>query len=388
VPLTVRTGPPGGRRFASTVPLLAVLVVGVIARAILVPITHGADFRVWDLASRATLNGVNVYAHHPAYTGGPYAYLPLFLYLEVPMQWLTVHTGVSFTVMGKLPIVAADLAATVLIIREVRRRGHGPRAEALAAALFFLNPVVLYNGAFYGRFDSVCVALFMLAFSAYRAARPATWRFALVYAFAVAAKTFPVFVLPWLVARGRATALRVLTACVGVVAALSAPYLLTSPHAFVRDLLYSADKLPGGLSWQVVLHGLPAAVQVSIGDVLLGAFVVVAIALAVLDDFAVASVAAMLLFLVFSKQVIEQYLVWPLPLLALLVVDERSRVALFLVAALTAAGLVVNAYYHPFGLQPAAINVAFAAMVSAGVARLLWTHRGGPTVPVAAPSVG
>ena len=107
------------------------------------------------------------------------------------MQWFTVHTGVSYTVMGKLPIVAADLAATVLIIREVRRRGHGPRAEALAAALFFLNPLVLYNGAFYGRFDSVCVALFMLAFGAWRSARPATWRFALAYAFAVAAKTFP-----------------------------------------------------------------------------------------------------------------------------------------------------------------------------------------------------
>jgi hypothetical protein len=388
VPLTVRTGRLGGLRLGNTVPLVAVLMVGLVARAILVPITHGADFVVWDLASRATINGVNVYAHHPAYTGGPYAYLPLFLYLEVPMQWLTAHTGVSFTVMGKLPIVAADLAATVLIVREVRRRGHGPRAEALAAALFFLNPLVLYNGAFYGRFDSVCVALFMLAFGAWRSPRPATWRFSLAYAFAVAAKTFPVFVLPWLLARGRATALRVLTACVGVIGALSAPYLVSSPHAFVSDLLYSADKLPGGLSWQVVLHGLPASVQVSIGDVLLGAFVVAAIALAFLDDLAVASVAAMLLFLVFSKQVIEQYLVWPLPLLALLVVDERSRVALFLVATLTAAGLVVNAYYHPFGLQPAAMNVAFAALVAAGVARLLREHRREPTTIVGAPGVG
>ena len=173
-----------------------------------------------------------------------------------------------------------------------------------------------------------------------------------------------------------------------MIGALSAPYLLSSPQAFVRDLLYSADKLPGGLSWQVVLHGLPAGVQVSVGDVLLGAFVVVAIALAFLDDLAVASVAAMLLFLVFSKQVIEQYLVWPLPLLALLVVDQRSRVALFLVATLTAAGLVVNAYFHPFGLQPAAINVAFAALVIGGVARLLREHRRGPTTRGAAPGVG
>jgi len=114
--LTVTSRPSSARPPGGTAPLLAVLIVGLVARAILVPITHGPDFVVWDLASRATLDGVNVYAHHPAYTGGPYTYFPLFLYLEVPMQWLTVHTGVSFTIMGKLPIVGADLLATLLIV--------------------------------------------------------------------------------------------------------------------------------------------------------------------------------------------------------------------------------------------------------------------------------
>jgi uncharacterized membrane protein len=362
------------RRLGST-PLAAVLIIGLVARAILVPITHGPDFVVWDLASRATLNGVNVYAHHPAYTGGPYTYFPLFLYLEVLMQWLTVHTGVSFTIMGKLPIVGADLLATVLVVMELRRRGHRGGAEALAASLFFLNPLVLYNGAFYGRFDSVCTALFLVAFHVYRPGRPATWGFAVAYALAVAAKTFPIIVLPWLLVRDRLTTVRVLIACCGIIFALSAPYLLTSPQAFVQDVLYSADKLSGGLSWQVIFHGLPTSEQLYIGDALLGGFLVTAIALAYVDDFAICSVAAMLLFMVFSKQVIEQYLTWPLPLLALLVVDERSRTPFFLLATLTIAGMVVNAYFHPFGLQPAPINVVLAGLVSAGVCRLLWTHR-------------
>jgi Glycosyltransferase family 87 len=366
------------RRFGAAAPLVAVLVVGVAARAILVPITHGADFVVWDLASQATLKGINVYAHHPAYAGGPYAYFPLFLYVEVPMQWLTIHTGVSFTVMGKLPIVGADLLATVLIVGEVRRRGRGGGAEAIAAALFFLNPLVLYNGAFYGRFDSVCVALYMVAFRAYRPGRPATWRFAMWYALAVAAKTFPIFVLPWLVTRGRVTALRVLVACGSIMAALSAPYLLTSPRAFARDLLYSADKLSGGLSWQVIFHGLPTAVQLSIAAALLVVFLVAVIALCLVDDFAICSVVAPLLFIVLSKQVIEQYLVWPMPLLALVVVTERSRSAWFLLASLTGAGMLVNAYYHPFGVQPAAINVVFAVLVCAGVVGLLSTDRRRP----------
>jgi hypothetical protein len=361
----------------TTAPLAAVLIIGLVARAILVPITHGPDFVVWDLASKATLNGVNVYAHHPRYTGGPYPYFPLFLYLEVLMQWLTVHTGVSFTVMGKLPIVGADLLATLVVVKEVRRRGRGPAAEALAASLFFLNPLVLYNGAFYGRFDSVCIALFLVALSANRPGRPATWGFAVAYGLAVAAKTFPIFVLPWLLVRDRMTAMRVVIASGGVLFALSAPYLLTSPHAFVTDLLYSADKLSGGLSWQVIFHSLSTGEQLAIGDALLGAFLVASIALAFVDDLVICAVATMLLFLIFSKQVIEQYLTWPLPLLAVLVVDRRSRTALFLLATLTIAGMVVNAYFHPFGIQPAAINVLFAGLVCAGVGRLLWTSRRG-----------
>jgi hypothetical protein len=167
----------------------------------------------------------------------------------------------------------------------------------------------------------------------------------------------------------------VLTSCCGIICALSAPYLLTSPKAFVRDLLYSADKLSGGLSWQVVFHGLPTVEQLYIGDALLAGFVVAAVALAVVDDLAICSVATMLLFVVLSKQVIEQYLTWPLPLLALLVVDRRSRTALFALTTLTIAGMVVNAYFHPFGLQPAPINVVLAGLVSIGVGRMLATQR-------------
>jgi hypothetical protein len=365
----------GGGRLAGVGPLAAVLSVGVVARAVLIPITHGPDFTVWDLASRATLDGVNVYAHHPAYTGGPYSYFPLFLYIELPMQWLAIHTGVSFTILGKLPIASADLLCTLLIVGELRRRGCGRRAQSLAAALFFLNPLVLYNGAFYGRFDSVCVALLMIAVSAHRAGRPLTWRFSLAYALSMATKTFPVFLLPWVIRRGRIGAARVVVTVGVVLFVLAAPYIITSPGALVADLLYSADKLPGGLSWQVVLHGLPAAAQVDIGDVLLGVFVVAAVGVALVEDLTLATAATMLLFLVLSKQVIEQYLIWPLPFVVILATGRGSRPALLLVAELTAAGMLVNAYFHPFGLQPAVVNVVFAAALSATLARMLLTER-------------
>ncbi|HSP65988.1 MAG TPA: glycosyltransferase 87 family protein [Candidatus Deferrimicrobium sp.] len=367
--------PRARRRLRRLGPVGGVLVIGLAVRAVLVPITHGADFTVWDLASRATLDGVNVYAHHPAYSGGPYSYFPLFLYIELPMQWLALHTGMTFTVLGKLPIVAADLGATLLIVGELSRQQASERAQAIAAALFFLNPLVLYNGAFYGRFDSVALAFLMLVVSL-RHAKPAVgWRFALAYALAVAAKTFPVFLLPWLLRLERRGAPRVLLSVAIVLLAISAPFIITSPSAFATDLLYSADKLPGALSWQVLLHGLPAGVQVGIGDVLLGVFVAAAIALTSTEDLTVAGAVVMVLFLLLSKQVIEQYLIWPLPFLVLLAVGHRSRSAWLLVGELTAAGMLVNASFHPFGLQPAALNVLFAIVVAATLARLLATER-------------
>src|SRR5581483_4113606 len=132
-----------------------VFLAGIIIRAILIPITHGNDFIVWDLASRATLAGSNIYAHHPrGYPGGPYTYPPLFLYSELPFQWLALHLGVSFVILGKLPIVAGDLLTAALLAAYLARRGYDERTVALGAALYFLNPLVLYNGAFYGRFDA------------------------------------------------------------------------------------------------------------------------------------------------------------------------------------------------------------------------------------------
>jgi len=348
-----------------------VLAIGLLARAILLPITHGQDFTVWDLASRATLRGVNIYAHHPAYTGGPFAYFPLFLYMELPMQWLALHTGIPFTVLGKLPIMAGDVLTTGLMVREVRRRSAGPATQAVAAALFFLNPLVLYNGAFYGRFDSVCLALLMFALVGRQSARRLPWRRAFGYASAVAVKTFPIFLLPWLLRRDRDTATRVVVSCGVVLLVTAAPYLVTSPAAFVGDQFYNAGKLPNGLSWQVAFNGLPAPDQAVIADLLLGVFLAAAIIVTFVDDELVAAAGTLLLFLVFSKQVIEQYLVWPLPFVVVLALGGRSRPAWWLIGELTLAGGIVNAYVHPFGQHPLALSIVFAVAVSAATLRLL-----------------
>ena len=64
-----------------------------------------------------------------------------------------------FVVLGKAPIVAGDVLTAALIAWYLRLRGRSDAIVAFGVALYFLNPLVLYNGAFYGRFDAVCVGL-------------------------------------------------------------------------------------------------------------------------------------------------------------------------------------------------------------------------------------
>lgn len=347
-----------------------VLALGLAARAVLAPITHGQDFVVWDLASRATLAGVNIYAHHPHYPGGPYTYLPLFLYTELPLQWLALHLGWSFTVLGKLPILAGDLLATVLIGDYLARRGHGDGAMALGAALYFLNPLVLYNGAFYGRFDAFCVGLFLLALRFHEPARPRSWRFPLLYALAVAAKTYPVFILPWLLRREPESRVRILAVLAAVLGGLSLPYLLTSPARLIADvILYNGNKLPGNLSWQIILlqSGVltPQSARV-LSWILLALFAAALALFTRLDLYTYCSVA-ILLFLVFSKVLIEQYFLWPMPFLIVAAVHHRSWASWGLLALLSAAGTLINPFIHPLpgGERVVAANVLVAVCITA-----------------------
>ncbi len=331
---------------------VAVVAVGLLARTILIPITHGQDFLVWDRASAASLHGINIYAHHPRYPGGPYAYFPLFLYIELPFRWLAQHSALTFTVLGKLPILAADVTCAVLIRDTARYRGGSRRMATTAAALFFLNPLVLYNSAYYGRFDTVACALLLLAYRGFARESVASYRTVTFYALAVAAKTFPGFAIAGVLRHARGARTRVLAVLGLVLVAISLPYAAT-PWPLIRDIvLYDAAKAPGGLSWQRLLSS-PAnsAIVHTIGIGLLVLFVLCTIWFSRLDDLRLYFAVTFVVFLLCAKVVLEQYLIWALPWLVLLA-GSRTRIArasLTLLGIFSVVGMLSNESFHPFG---------------------------------------
>lgn len=361
-------------------PLVVVLAVGLVVRAALLPFWHGQDFVVWTLASSATLRGVNVYAHHPPYPGGPYAYFPLFLDVELPFRWLAEHAGMSFTVLGKLPIVAADVAVALFIHRELSRAGASARAAAVGAAAFFLNPLVLYNGAWYGRFDALALALLLAAGTRLTSDRRVTLSGAIAYALAVAAKTFPLFLLPLFIRRARRGRWQLVVATVAVLGVLSLPYL-GDPVPYFKDIFYDLGKTPQGMSWWFAVR-LTAGNTVAqyVSDIGLVVFAVGALVIARRarrGPFDLGIAATLVLFLLCNKVVLEQYLIWPLPWLIIAAGrrDRRALASVLLGAGLTLAGCLDNESFHPFGHESAPIGVLLAL---AELAFLVVVLRRGP----------
>ncbi len=336
-------------------PMVAMLAVGVLVRIVLVPISYGQDFVVWDLVARSLLHGRDFYAHRPAgLPGGPYGYLPLFAYAEVPFRFLANVLPISFGVLGKLPILAGDAGVAWGIATWCRRRGVDERSVVLAVGLWWLNPLVLYNGAFYGRFDSVCLALLFAALLAGpptigpdgRRSRGPIW-----FGLAVAAKTFPAFLLPWFVRNGRERG-RMVWRTVLTASVVSLPFIVLSPVEVLKaTLLYDANKTPTNLSWQIILAQVFGGDMTrAIGTFILLGFFVSLFALTTLEltEYCCAGFCA---FIVFSKIVNEQYLVWALPFLVLLYVTTRHRAHARMFVMLTAIGSLVNPFVHPFGQQ-------------------------------------
>ena len=295
--------PSGAAGQAASARLVLVFAAGIAVRVALVPINRGQDFDVWDLASTATLQGIDIYAHHPAYPGGPYAYFPLFLYLELPLQWLAEHTGISFTVLGKVPILAGDVACALVLAGELRDRTASNRAVLLGTSLFFLNPLVLYNGAFYGRFDTVALALLLFAVRLVRTGKRSA---GLWYGFAVAA-----------------------------------------------------------LSWQTLLIATTSIETLRlVSYVLLAVYLVGAVLLARVLDLDLYILATLVLFLVCSKVLLEQYLLWPMPwvVLALFTAPRIRAATIAFFVAVTVVGMVANPHIQPWGRSPALINAGFAVV--------------------------
>jgi hypothetical protein len=201
---------------------IGILSAALVLRVWLAYASPGASYDIesYRIQANAVWAGQNIYEatfRHP--------YPPLWMYWPAAALKLSEATALPFYFWVKVPAIVADLGIGWLLfawpavdLAQRRRR----------AAWYLFNPIVLIVSAMHGQFDSIAIALVVLA---------ARWqvdrkliRSALSLSVAVALKGFPVLLLPvfliGLTSWGQAIMFAALTASVIVV--ISVPYLAVS----------------------------------------------------------------------------------------------------------------------------------------------------------------
>lgn len=114
-----------------------------------------------------------------------YPYPPVWMWVEAGSAWLARETGISFALLVRLPVLAAEL----LLVAVLARAGGRP-----AAWLYALHPVSVLVSSCHGQFDVIALLFVLLAVQAQAAQR--FDRAALSLAAAIGLKSFPILLLP------------------------------------------------------------------------------------------------------------------------------------------------------------------------------------------------
>jgi hypothetical protein len=305
-----------------------------------------------------------------------YPYPAAWVWVEAGAEWLARHTGVSFALAVKTPVILADALLAGLLVGWARERDPNTPQSAWAYAL---HPVAILVVGFHGQFDSV--ALLALAFALRALDRRQLDRSALALAAAIALKSFPVLVLPFvlLFVRGGRARLRYALLAAGPVALLLLPFALADRGALTRELFAYAGVPDFGWIGAVramrgVWRGHVARAFDAQWQPLLAASKVIFLAVAGVLWTAVArgsirwrveasALGVLLAFQVFYGALSAQYLLWPVPFAVLL--GERLLLPHAAVATLALVGFYVL-------LAPGVLTPADMPLLSPAVAERLW----------------
>jgi hypothetical protein len=188
--------------------LLAVAAVAL--RGPLLLLSPGAAYDMESYTRVAAIPGPGLYS--AAATVGRYPYLPLWWLLLRSMAGLRAWLGGDPGIWMRVPGVAGDLAVSLLLYSLAERRSRGAaalnaggdhwrseRAGLVAGLGWALNPLAALVSAAHGQFDSLALALLLLAawFLEYARQPRSEWWAALCLAAAIALKTWPLAFLPF-----------------------------------------------------------------------------------------------------------------------------------------------------------------------------------------------
>jgi hypothetical protein len=280
-----------------------------------------ADVAAYRGHVELTRSGQNVYASDIRYP-----YFPGWLAVEMAAYQLSVQWRMPLWHVIRGVIVLAD-ALLCVALWWVAGRAWGRASGRWAAAVYALNPIAILISGYHGQFDALPSLFSVLGAGFLVGQRPRSVPAGLLLGVAMALKPFPALLVPIFVRapglslRGRAL---VGALSLGVVAAITAPYLLANAAGVVQNIGgYGGlnDQGVGGLMRALWLYRanniyLPGAFGNELSATtrwLALAAIGLTFVLTLRAPVPRAAAAVYLAFLSFFGGVSTQYLLWPLP---------------------------------------------------------------------------
>jgi hypothetical protein len=308
------------------------LAVGVGLRLILLVFAAADSWQPVDFAEGFKPAGLAVLHHQDPVlaTQGSWHFLPMIPYFYA----LTLATGLPWEIAGRVCTFLADVVLIVLV-GKLAGREHGPMARFQYAT----NPIALMVAVIHAQVEPVALVFLVGAYIVARSARPiegggsairsrgamyAAWAGAL-FGFALSAKSWPIILLPVLLAMLPTWRQRLYGLCAA--GAVPVFFLVTLPLVVdtswknmlnVARYLGEVRPVVGEWGWTAVLTGgdeklVPLAA--TIGQVILYSTIALVMWLWWRSDRIDQTSAILLAFMVVTPRMGSQYLLWFVPFL-------------------------------------------------------------------------
>jgi hypothetical protein len=315
--------------------LLALAGAGVLARLFVIAISNGSD----DMLTWASFaQHINTHGLWQTYRDIPdFNHPPLMGLLAGALMKLSVGLDVPFRLLWKLPPLLADLCVLRLLWGCFKPEGKLWAAGAMA--LFSINPISITVTAFHGNTDSVCALLCLCAALLHRRERPLLAGLAL--AGAINVKVFPLVLVPGflLLCRSPRAGLRFLVGMALGCVPLAVACLVVPQEFYANALHYNSQLNRWGVNAWVfdAERSYPRFYRLITHDyrdigrffILMVAGLVALLGRAARWDAVRVAALSLAAFLFLAPGFGVQYLVWPVPLLAVASLQYSAWWALF-----------------------------------------------------------
>ncbi|MFC2162117.1 hypothetical protein ACFLRF_00415 [Candidatus Altiarchaeota archaeon] len=308
--------------------LCLLFALAILIRFILMPSYMSVDLRYYAIPytenfvqknfwDPTLLDPIYFFGCEECFMSHPPGWAPYLLGL---IRWLFGFTSIYYVYLVKFPPLLGDIMVAYVVWDISKKHLNMQGMPLFLTALILFNPAFIVHTGLQGKADSLSLGFLLFALNGLKRKR-----FAVYYGLSVVSKQLPLLLVPWLIFRARV--LRMLVVAGLMVILLISPYLIHDPFLFFERMTQThLEKESRGFSWMINFYLSDLSMKTIEGywNMLFSVFIFLLIVFPLLAKYPwyAAGVITYSLFIIFSKVIFEQYLLWCIPFLLITFIKE------------------------------------------------------------------